>query len=328
MKKLVSGIKPTGMPTLGSYIGAIKQFVELQKEYESYLFVADLHAITVPQDKAEMRKQIKNIVALYLAFGIDPNMTTIFLQSENLYHANLGWILECNSYMGELSRMTQYKDKNIKQGNEAVTAGLFAYPVLMAGDIIMYDADVVPVGDDQKQHVELTRDLVDRFNNKYGMTFVKPEPLLSKEGARIMDLQNPLNKMSKSDEDNKGVILILDDEQTITKKVMSATTDSDNKIIFDKTNKPGISNLIEIYSSLNNISIKEVENKFIDSNYGNFKTEVAKSIINLLIPIQNKYTEIMNSTLVDEVLDKGRIKTNEIAKIKYEEVRNKVGLGR
>ena len=328
MKRLVSGLKPTNCLTLGNYIGAIKQFIKMQEDYESYVFVADLHAITVFQDPIELRNSIRSMVALYIACGLDYNKTTIYIQSENLYHTNLSWLLECNSYMGELSRMTQYKDKKGKQNDNVITCGLFTYPVLMAADIIIYDADVVPVGEDQKQHVEITRDIANRFNNKYGTTFKIPEPVIPKQGARIKDLQDPTKKMSKSEAINKGSVLLLEDLGNIRKKIMAAVTDSDSVVAFDETNKPGISNLMTIYSVLTNKTINEVTEEFKGANYGTFKKAVADEVVNLLEPIQNKYNEIINSSLVDEILDKGIKKTNEMAKAKYDLARIKVGLGR
>ena len=255
MKRILTGLKPSGELTLGSLIGCINQMVKLQDEYDSFMFVPDMHAITVKQDPKMLRERIRKNVALYLACGVDPDKNTIYLQSENLYHANLSWVLECTTYMGEASRMTQYKDKSSK--GENVTVGLFTYPILMAADILLYDADYVPVGIDQKQHVELARDIALRFNKTYGDTFKMPEPMMSEVGVKIMDLQEPTKKMSKSDETYKGVILLLDDEKTIRKKIMSAVTDSDNKIYYDKDNKPGVSNLLTIYSYLKNISIEE-----------------------------------------------------------------------
>ena len=272
------------------------------------------------------RERIRKNVALYLACGVDPDKNTIYLQSENLYHANLSWVLECTTYMGEASRMTQYKDKSSK--GENVTVGLFTYPILMAADILLYDADYVPVGIDQKQHVELARDIALIFNKTYGDTFKMPEPMMSEVGVKIMDLQEPTKKMSKSDETYKGVILLLDDEKTIRKKIMSAVTDSDNKIYYDKDNKPGVSNLLTIYSSLKNISIEEAEDYFKDYNYGNFKKEVADLVVSVLSNIQTKYNEIINGTILDDILDKGREKTCEIAKEKTLDVFRKVGLGR
>lgn len=326
MKRILTGLKPSGELTLGSLIGCINQMVKLQDEYDSFMFVPDMHAITVKQDPKMLRERIRKNVALYLACGVDPDKNTIYLQSENLYHANLSWVLECTTYMGEASRMTQYKDKSSK--GENVTVGLFTYPILMAADILLYDADYVPVGIDQKQHVELARDIALRFNKTYGDTFKMPEPMMSEVGVKIMDLQEPTKKMSKSDETYKGVILLLDDEKTIRKKIMSAVTDSDNKIYYDKDNKPGVSNLLTIYSSLKNISIEEAEDYFKDYNYGNFKKEVADLVVSTLSNIQTKYNEIINGTMLDDILDKGREKTCEIAKEKTLDVFRKVGLGR
>lgn len=326
MKRILTGLKPSGELTLGSLIGCINQMVKLQDEYDSFMFVPDMHAITVKQDPKMLRERIRKNVALYLACGVDPDKNTIYLQSENLYHANLSWVLECTTYMGEASRMTQYKDKSSK--GENVTVGLFTYPILMAADILLYDADYVPVGVDQKQHVELARDIALRFNKTYGDTFKMPEPMMSDVGVKIMDLQEPTKKMSKSDETYKGVILLLDDEKTIRKKIMSAVTDSDNKIYYDKDNKPGVSNLLTIYSSLKNISIEEAEDYFKDYNYGNFKKEVADLVVSVLSNIQTKYNEIINGTMLDDILDKGREKTCEIAKEKTLDVFRKVGLGR
>lgn len=326
MKRILTGLQPTGVITLGNYIGAIKQMTKLQDEYDSIIFIADMHAITIPQDKEELPNKIKSLVALYLACGIDPTKNTIFIQSENIYHANVSWLLECNTYYGELSRMTQFKDKSMK--NQNFTSGLLTYPVLMAADILIYDTDYVPVGIDQKQHVELARDIAIRFNKKYEDTFKIPEPMINDIGTKIMDLQEPTKKMSKSSENQKGVIRLLDDEATIRKKIMSATTDSDTKVIYDKENKPGISNLINIYASLSNLSIKEVEDKFKDYNYGNFKKEVADLVVEELTKIQDKYNNIINSDELNKILDEGRNKTSQIAKEKYELLKSKIGLGR
>ena len=326
MKKLLTGLQPSGELTLGSLIGGISQSIKYQNEYDSYIFVPDLHAITVEQDPEKLKERIRKNVGLYIACGLDPNKNTFYIQSENLYHANLSWILECNSYMGELSRMTQFKDKSKKVKN--VSCGLFTYPVLMAADILLYDADVVPTGIDQKQHVELARNLAERFNHKYGNTFVVPEPMIPTLGAKIKDLQEPTKKMSKSSDNYKGTILLLDSEKDIRKKIMSAVTDSDNSIYYDEEKKPGISNLITIYSVLTKKSIKEVENYFKDYNYGNFKKEVADVVVKVLMDIQDKYYKIMKSGIIDKILDEGREYTIKLAKKKYEEVLNKVGLGR
>lgn len=325
MKRLLTGLKPSGELTLGSYIGGIKQSVKLQEEYDSFLFVPDLHAITVPQDPNLLKERIRKNVALYLACGIDPEKNTIYLQSQNVYHANLSWILECHTYMGEASRMTQYKDKTSK--GENVSVGLFTYPILMAADILLYDADFIPVGVDQKQHVELARDIATRFNNKYGESFTLPEPLIPKIGAKIMDLQNPTKKMSKSDGDSKGSILLLDTEEVIRKKIMSAVTDSENKVYYDPENKPGISNLLTIYSSLSNKTIEAVEEQFKETNYGSLKKEVANLVVATLIEIQKKYEELINSDTIEKILEQGKNKTEKLAKEKYESTLKKIGLG-
>ncbi len=326
MKRILTGLQPTGIITLGNYIGAIKQMVKYQDMYESYLFIADLHSITIPQDPNELSKNIRSLLALYLACGIDPNKNKIFIQSENLYHANISWLLECNTYYGELSRMTQFKDKSRKNAN--FTSGLLTYPVLMAADILIYDVDYVPVGIDQKQHVELARDIAIRFNKKFGETFKIPEPLISTEGTKIMDLVDPTKKMSKSSDNPKGVIRILDEPEVIRKKIMGATTDSDTMIKFDPINKPGISNLINIYASLSNKNIEEVEQLFVNKKYGELKKEVADLVIDELTGIQSRYYELINSKELDQILDNGIKFTSEIAKKKYELMKNKMGLHR
>lgn len=323
MKRMLTGLQPTGVITLGNYIGAIKEMAKRQDEYESFIFVADLHAITVPNMDLNLKEKTRSLIALYLACGIDPNKNTIFVQSENEYHTNLSWLLECNSYFGELSRMHQFKEKSKK--NENFTAGLFTYPVLMAADILLYDTDVVPVGIDQKQHVELARDIAIRFNNKYGETFVVPEPVMSGAGAKIMDLIDPTKKMSKSSENQNGVIRLLDDLDVIRKKIMRATTDSEMNIKYDPENKPGISNLITIYASILNKTVEEVEKEFIDSNYGTFKKAVADTVVQEVSRIQDKYNEYINSDLIDKILEEGKKKSRIFAKAKYEAVKNKVG---
>lgn len=325
MKRILTGLQPTGEITLGNYIGAIRQVSKYQEEYDSYIFIADLHAITIPKEPEELRNNIKKLLNLYLACGIDPKKNKIFIQSDNEYHCNISWMLECNTYYGELSRMTQFKDKSRK--NQSFTSGLLTYPVLMAADILAYDVDYVPVGIDQKQHVELARDLADRFNKKYGDTFKLPEPLITKEGTKIMDLQDPTKKMSKSSESKKGVIYLLDDLDIIRKKIMSATTDSDNYIKFDVENKPGISNLINIYASLSGLNIQEVEEKFKDSNYGEFKKEVANLVVEKVSTIQEKYNELLKSDKLEEILNDGIEVVRPMAKKKYEIMKQKLGLG-
>lgn len=326
MDRVITGLQPSGELTIGSLIGGINNAVKMQEKYDLFIFAADLHSITVPQDPKLLKERIKKNIALYIACGIDPKKTTLFIQSENLYHTNLAWILECNTYMGEASRMTQYKDKSQKFKN--IPVGLFTYPILMAADILLYDAKYVPVGQDQKQHVELTRDIAERFNKKYGDIFVVPEPLIPEVGAKIQDLQDPTKKMSKSDENQKGIIFLLDDENTIRKKIMSAVTDSENKIYYDPVNKPGISNLITIYSCFSNMNIEMVSNKFKDYNYGNFKKEVAEIVIEKIIEIQDRYNKIINSNELDEILDNGNKKVFDISRVKYNQVIDKIGLGR
>ena len=323
MKRMLTGLQPTGVITLGNYIGAIKQMVKYQDEYESFLFVADLHAITVPNSNINLKENTRSLIALYLACGIDPKKNTIFVQSQNEYHANLSWILECNTYFGELSRMHQFKEKS--KGKENFTAGLFTYPVLMASDIIIYDADYVPVGIDQKQHVEIARDIAIRFNKKYGDTFIIPEPIISETGTKIMDLIDKKKKMSKSSENQNGVIRLLDEPETIRKKIMRATTDSEMLVKFDEENKPGISNLINIYSSFTGKTVSEVEEQFKDSNYGTFKKAVADVVVSELEKIQIKYNEYINGTEIDQILKEGREKTRMYAKAKYDAVKRKIG---
>ncbi len=323
MKRMLTGLQPTGVITLGNYIGAIKQMVKYQDEYESFLFVADLHAITVPKENLNLKENTKSLIALYLACGIDPKKNTIFVQSQNEYHANLSWVLECNTYFGELSRMHQFKEKS--KGKENFTAGLFTYPVLMASDIIIYDADYVPVGVDQKQHVEIARDIAGRFNNKYGNTFVVPEPIISSTGTKIMDLVDPTKKMSKSSENQNGVIRLLDEPEVIRKKIMRATTDSEMEVRYDEENKPGISNLINIYASLTGKEIKDIEEEFVGSNYGTFKKAVADVVVSEIEKIQARYNDYINGDEIDEILRDGANKTRMYAKAKYEAVKNKIG---
>ena len=326
MKKLLTGLQPSGELTLGSLIGGISGSIKNQDLYDSYIFVPDLHAITVEQDPKLLRERIRKNVALYIAAGLDPKKNTFYIQSENLYHANLSWILECTTYIGEASRMTQFKEKS--RNKENISVGLFTYPILMASDILLYDADVVPTGIDQKQHVELARNLAERFNKKYGSTFKIPEPMIPEIGAKIKDLQEPTKKMSKSSTNPKGIIYLLDDEATLRKKIMSAVTDSEGKVYYDEQNKPGISNLLTIYSYFKNINIKETEEYFKDYNYGNLKKEVADIVVENILNIQKRYNEIINSKELDKILDNGKNKMNEYAKAKYEDIRKKVGLGR
>lgn len=325
MKRCLSGIKPTGKLTLGNYIGAIRQFVALQDEYEMFIFIANLHAITVAQDAKELKQNTKDLVALYLACGLDPEKVTLFLQSDVKEHAELGWILTCHSYMGELNRMTQYKDK-IAKGEKNITAGLFTYPSLMAGDIIMYDADVVPVGVDQKQHVELCRDIVDRFNNAYGETFVSPTPMTPKVGAKIMDLQDPTKKMSKSEDNPKGAIALLDEPAVARKKIKSAVTDSIGIVQYDVENQPGIANLLTIQSCLTGQPIDEIVKQFEGKGYGDFKTCVGETVFDFLTDLQAKYKEILASKTIEKTLEEGAQKAGYVARKKMYKVKKKLGL--
>ena len=325
MKRMLSGIKPTGQLTLGNYIGALRNFVKYQDDYEMIVFIANLHCITEYQEPAQLRKNLTDAVALYLACGLDPNKATIFLQTDVHEHAELGYIMACNTYLGELNRMTQFKDKTAK-GEKNLTAGLYTYPCLMAADILLYNANYVPVGEDQKQHVELTRDIANRFNNKYGETFVVPEPVIEKVGARIMSLQDPSKKMSKSDETNKGCIYLLDDLKVARKKIMSAVTDSVGIIQLDKDNQPGLYNLIEIASSLTNRDMQDIVDEFKDQGYGKLKGYVADVVCNELEQIQTKYNEILASHTLEKVLAEGAEKADKIAYQTLEDVKKKVGL--
>ena len=326
MKRMVSGIKPTGELTLGNYIGALRNFVKYQDNYELYVFIANLHCVTVYQDPKELRKNLKDAIALYLACGLDPEKCTIFLQSDVYEHAQLGWLMTCMSYMGELSRMTQFKEKTQNAKDENITAGLFVYPPLMAADILLYDADYVPVGEDQKQHVELTRDLAQRFNNRYSETFVVPEPLVAKVGARIMSLSDPTKKMSKSEETNKGCIYLLDDINVAKKKIMSAVTDTCAHVNYDKENQPGVSNLLEIMSSLSGEPIDSIVTRYEGKGYGEFKKEVAEVVAKELTMIQNRYNEIMKSGLIEQVLKNGAERAHRIAFKKLKKVQKKMGI--
>ena len=325
MKRMLSGIKPTGQLTLGNYIGALRNFVKYQDDYEMIVFIANLHCITEYQDPQDLRKNLTDAVALYLACGLDPEKATIFLQTDVHAHAELGYIMACNTYLGELNRMTQFKDKSQRHPDD-VNAGLFTYPCLMAADILLYDANYVPVGEDQKQHVELTRDIAQRFNNKYGETFVVPEPLIAKVGARIMSRSDPSKKMSKSEETNKGCIYLLDDLKAARKKIMSAVTDSIGMIQLDKENQPGLYNLIEIASSLSGRSMEEIVNEFKDQGYGKLKGYVADVVCDTLEKIQTRYKEIIESKQLERVLSEGAVKASKMADAKLEEVKTKIGL--
>ncbi|MGM9960972.1 MAG: tryptophan--tRNA ligase [Allobaculum sp.] len=325
MKTMLSGIKPTGRLTLGNYIGAIREFVKYQDEYEMYIFIANEHALTVPIAASELRKNTKDLIALYLACGLDPEKCTIFLQSDVPAHAQLGWIMTCLSGYGELQRMTQFKDKMAKQ-EQGITAGLFTYPPLMAADILLYDPDYVPVGVDQKQHVELTRDLAERFNKRYSDTFKVPEPLVTKVGAKIFDLQDPTKKMSKSDTNPKGCIDLLDDPAQARNKIKSAVTDSLGVIRFDPENQPGLANIITILSALTDESIESIVARYEGKGYGELKKETGDAVFNFLTDLQSRYNDIVSSGQIKEILDEGAKKASRVANKKIAKVYRKVGL--
>lgn len=331
MATILSGVQPSGNLTIGNYLGAISNFVKLQnslKEGDSlFVFIADLHAITVPQDPTKLRNNIRSLVALYLACGLDPKKTTIFIQSEVKEHAELSYLLETQTYIGELERMTQYKDKMVKQV-QGVSTALLTYPVLMASDILLYSTNYVPVGVDQKQHLELARNIAERFNNKYSETFVVPEPLIQPIGSKIMSLQNPNQKMSKSDIVEKASIFMLDDEKVIRKKIMSAVTDSDGIIKYDMENKPGVSNLLTILSCFKNQSMDDTLKEVEGLNYGVLKEKVADAIISVLKPIQERYNNFLNDPIIDSILDEGRDKAERVAYKMVAKVKRKMGLGR
>lgn len=324
MKKILTGLKPTGELTLGNYIGAIMQMKKMQEEYESYIFIADLHALTVEQNPKEIKRRIKEFLALYIACGIDPEKNVIYLQSENEYIPCISWLLECSSYYGEASRMIQFKEKSKEHSN--FTVGLLTYPILMASDILYCDADFVPVGIDQKQHVELARDIAIRFNSKYGKTFIIPDVLIREGATKIKDLKDPTKKMSKSSDSPKGVITLLDTKEEIRKKIMGATTDSEMIVRYDPINKPGISNLMDICTSLSNETNQSLEEKFKDKTYGEFKKFVADLVEEHLSHIKTKYNELINSDYLNKVLDDGIKKTRQLAKAKYDLMKEKMGI--
>ncbi|WP_026690196.1 tryptophan--tRNA ligase [Alteribacter aurantiacus] len=326
MKTIFSGIQPSGTLTIGNYLGAMKHFVDLQDENHCYFCIVNQHAITVPQDKAALKKQTRSLAALYLAVGIDPEKSTLFIQSEVPGHAQLAWMLQCVSYIGELERMTQFKDKSA--GKEGVSAGLLTYPPLMAADILLYNTDIVPVGEDQKQHLELTRNLAERFNNKFNDIFTVPEVRIPKVGARIMSLTEPTKKMSKSAENQKSFISMLDDEKTITKKIKSAVTDSEGVVRYDKENKPGVSNLLSIYSLFSEMTIEEIETKYEGKGYGDFKGDLAEVVVAALKPIQERYNELIESDELDRILDDGAEKANRHARKTLAKAERAMGLER
>lgn len=322
--RVLTGIKPTGNLTLGNYIGVLKGLPKMMDRGDCYIFIADLHALTLPIDPDFLRQNSIDIVAFYLAAGLDPKRATIFLQSDVSAHSEMNSIMQNYLYMGELSRMTQFKDKSSKMKESAIGLGLFAYPVLMACDIILYNANVVPVGEDQVQHVELCRDLVNRFNNRYGDVLQMPKYEMRKVGARIMSLSNPTVKMSKSDP--KGDIFLKDDLAVVRKKIMSAVTDMGCEVKYDQENKPGISNLLTIYAAIKEMTIEEAEKHFEGYRYGDFKREVADAVCDELGPFQERYKKIIESKEYEEVLKQGAIKARKIANETLERVQKAIGL--
>lgn len=329
MSIIFSGVQPSGTITLGNYLGAMKNFTNYQNEHECYFCIVNQHAITVPQEPDQLRKNIRSLAALYLAIGLDPEKVTLFVQSEVAEHAKLGWIMTTLSYIGELERMTQYKDKSQRHGkSDSIPAGLLTYPPLMAADILLYQTDYVPVGDDQKQHIEITRDLAQRFNSRYGETFKIPDIHAPEVGARIMSLQDPTKKMSKSDTNSNSTIYLLDEPENILKKVKKAQTDSENKIYYNKESKAGISNLMAIYALILDKSIDEIGQLYDGKGYGQLKNDVAEAIIEEIRPIQKKYNEFVNSDYLDEVLTTGAAKASKKASVTLKKVEYLMGLSR
>jgi len=322
-KRIFSGAQPTGNVHLGNYLGALRNWVALQNEYEAFYCIVNLHALTVPQDPKLLAEKTRDLARIYLAVGIDPEVSTIFIQSDVHEHAELTWILNGVARMSELERMTQYKDKARKQ-EENVSVGLFEYPVLMASDILLYQTDLVPVGDDQKQHLELTRDLAIRFNRDFGETFTVPEPYIPKAGARIMSLSDPTKKMSKSDDDPNGCVLLMDDADTVQRKFKRAVTDSGTEIRFDES-RPAIFNLLEIYHLVTGKSQEEVEEHFAGKGYAFLKAQLAEATIEFLLPFQQKVHEITDERL-SEILSLGRDKASKIAAVTLKQAFENVGI--
>jgi tryptophanyl-tRNA synthetase len=322
-KRIFSGAQPTGNVHLGNYLGALKNWVALQQKYESFFCIVNLHAITVAQDPKLLIEKTRDLARIYLAVGIDPQVSTIFIQSDVPEHAELTWVLNCVARVSELERMTQYKDKAKKQ-QENVSVGLFDYPVLMAADILLYQTDLVPVGDDQKQHLELTRDVAIRFNRDYGETFKVPDPYIQKLGGRIMSLSDPLKKMSKSDDDPNGCVLLMDDADTVARKFKRAVTDSGTELRFDES-RPAINNLLEIYHLITGKSQAEVEDHFAGQGYAQLKGDLASATIEFLGPIQQRVQAITDAEL-DEILDQGRQKASRIARATLQQVFERTGI--
>lgn len=323
-KRIFSGMQPSGMITLGNYLGALNNWTKLQDDYDCLYCIVDMHAITVRQEPAKLRKQARELLTQYLAVGLDPEKNIIYYQSHVPQHAELGWILNCYTYMGELNRMTQFKDKSSKHSDN-INAGLYTYPTLMASDILLYQTDLVPVGEDQRQHLELTRDIAARFNGVYGDTFTIPEGYIGKVGARIMALQEPTKKMSKSDENKNNTIALLDEPAVIMNKFKRAMTDSDNQVRFGE-DKPGISNLLGIYCAVTGITLEAAEREFANMGYGTFKTTVGEAVVTSLEPIQKRVKELeANKDYLDGIIKDGAQKAGRIAEKTLTKVQKKVG---
>ena len=325
-KRILSGIQPTGIPTLGNYVGAVRNWALLQKDYDCLYMVADLHSLTVREEPAALRRRTRELSALLLAAGIDPVNSVLFVQSHVPSHTQLAWVLACNTQYGQLTRMTQFKDKSAKHPDN-VNGGLFTYPVLMAADILIYNADLVPVGEDQTQHLEITRDIAQRFNNLYGPTFTLPDGYVPKAGARIMSLAEPTKKMSKSDPNVNSFVLMTDDRDTIVRKFKRAVTDSEGSVRYDAANKPGVSNLMAIYSTFTGKSMEEIEAEFAGKGYGDFKLAVAETVADALTPIRTEYTRILaDKAYVDGILKDGAARAARIADRMAAKVYRKIGL--
>ena len=326
MKRMISGIKPTGKISIGNFLGAIKQFIKNQDEYELLVFIADLHALTLPIEPNDLRQNIIDLVCIYLACGLDPKKCKIFRQSEVIGHNDLSWVLTCNTTLGELTKMPQYKNYIAEHGDKGIPAGMLMYPSLMSADILLYDADLVPVGADQMSHVDLCRDMAEKFNKRFPGTFKLPSGVLSKTTSKIMSLSNPTRKMSKSESD-KGTIYLLDPIEISKKKIMKALTDSENKFYYDPENKPGLSNLINIYAALADITVDDVVNLFKDAeNYGVFKRALCELLEAELVPLQQKVAEIKETQSYKEVLAEGAAFATEITRKKMIDVYTKIGL--
>ena len=323
-KRIFSGMQPSGVITLGNYLGALKNWTKLQDEYDCLYCIVDMHAITVRQDPVKLRKQAKDLLVQYLAVGLDPEKNIIYYQSHVPQHAELAWILNCYTYMGELNRMTQFKDKCAKHADN-INAGLFTYPSLMAADILLYQTDLVPVGEDQGQHLELTRDIAQRFNGIYGDVFKVPDAYIGKVGARVMALQEPTKKMSKSDENQNNIITLMDDPKVIMNKMKRAMTDSDTEVRFAEE-KPGISNLLSIYCAVTGKTIAEAEKEFAGAGYGTFKTAVGEAVVAELEPVQKRVKELeANKDYLDAIIRSGAEKASRLADRTLTKVQKKVG---